>query len=122
MSFEDDEYVKKHFDSNPKIFNNYANNKKKVDENWEKIKNHKDLDNLLVRSQLKLLDKFVKVNYVKELIIERGKKQLRNWKILKYLSFFSAIIFLIVLYVVFWYMTSDFKMIQESFSNLFCVT
>ena len=122
MSFDNHKIIQKHFHDNQKICNHYLNNREKIEDNWKKIKNHKDLDSVSEKGEVKLVKEKVIDEYIREIIIEDGEKTLKRWKIIKYMSFISAIVFLIILYLMFWYITSDFEMIQESFTNLFCVT
>ena len=122
MSFDNHEIVQKYFEKNPEICNHYLNNRKEVEENWRKISSHKDLETVSKAGEIKLVKEKVVEEYIREIIIEEGKKTLKRWKIIKYVSFFGAIAFLVVLYLMFWYITSDFIIIQESFSNLFCVS
>ena len=122
MSFDNHEIVQRYFEKNPKICNYYLNNRKEIEENWKKISNHKDLETVSKAGEIKLVKEKVVEEYIREMIMEEGNKTLKRWKIIKYVSFFGAIAFLTVLYLMFWYITADFTMIQESFSNLFCVS
>ena len=122
MSFDNHKIVQEHFGKNPKLCNHYLNNKEKIEEQWEKIKKHKDIERFMKSNEFKLEKKEALQDYIRLIILEDGDKTLKRWKLIKYFSFFGAILFLVVLYLMFWYISSDFKMIQESFSNLFCVS
>jgi hypothetical protein len=88
--------------------------KKKLKEEKDDVKREK----LLIKKQkLEEIDE----ELIHNEIIYRGEKQIKYWSRFKYAIIFLSIVFVILLYVVFWYITNNFPMIEESFTNLFCV-
>ena len=102
MSFHD--VNKDHFEKNTNIGVQYEKkeNQKKIEKNWSKLKDKKEL---------LLLGK---------IIVKDGEKVLSFWKVIRTLSFFLSVIFLIVIYFVFRYLSNDFDIIEKSFTNIFC--
>jgi len=107
MSFHQSETIKNTFKKNNSIGHHYQTNKKLIEENWEKIKKNPKLEK-------KDLEK------INKLIVQEGNSTLSTWKTMRNISFFLAIVFLIVIYFIFRYITSGFEIIEDSFTNIFC--
>ena len=60
------------------------------------------------------------IQIVNRLIEYDGEKMLKRWKIIRNLSFIFSLLFLIFLYLIFRHLTTDFKIIEDSFTNIFC--
>lgn len=82
------------------------------EKNQERIS---EIDNKLKEKlnseEMEILDRLVEYD---------GEKMIKRWKILRNLSFIFSLLFLIFLYFVFKSLTSNFKIIEDSFTNIFC--
>ena len=80
------------------------------------------LANLKKSNAFKQLDiKKLDDNLIHKIITEKGTKEINYWYRFKYLIVFGSILFLMSLYFIFWYIATDFKTIEESFTSIFCV-
>ena len=62
-------------------------------------------------NQMKTLDKMIDI---------KGEKLLSYWRNIRNFSFILSSLFLIFLYFIFRYLTTNFKIIEDSFTNIFC--
>ena len=69
------------------------------------------LKNKLNKDEMKVLDYLIEYD---------GKRMITRWKIIRNLSFIFSLLFLIFLYLIFRNLTSNFKIIEDSFANIFC--
>tara|TARA_R110001592_G_scaffold18816_14_gene77845 strand:+ start:41746 stop:42156 length:411 start_codon:yes stop_codon:yes gene_type:complete len=135
MVLEDHPVIKNHLDNND-IEISHAN-EDKIDENLNKIKKIREeharlskrkMDKKDIKKEekekeeLKQLDiKKLDDNLIHKIITEKGTKEINYWYRFKYLIVFGSILFLMSLYFIFWYIATDFKTIEESFTSIFCV-
>ena len=136
MVLENHPVIKNHLDKNEDIEVSHAN-EDKMTEHLDKIKKVKEehiriskrkLEQENIKKEekeneeLKQLDiKKLDDKLLHEIIIQRGNKDISYWYRFKYLIVFGSFLFLITLYFIFWYIATDFKTIEESFTSIFCV-
>tara|TARA_A100001015_G_scaffold211983_1_gene237688 strand:+ start:2151 stop:2507 length:357 start_codon:yes stop_codon:yes gene_type:complete len=99
--------IKKYLKEKSNIGYQYEINQNKIEEDWEKIEKNPKLE-------AEDLDK------INDLITSEGESTLKTWKRIRNFSFFFSIIFLLFIYYIFRYITDDFEIIEDSFTNIFC--
>ena len=72
---------------------------------------NEELDKKINPNQMKTLDKMIDI---------KGEKLLSYWRNIRNFSFILSSLFLIFLYFIFRYLTTNFKIIEDSFTNIFC--
>ena len=56
-----------------------------------------------------------------KLIVQKGDREINFWFRFKHGIIFGSVIFLVALYFLFWYISLDFKTVEDSFTTIFCV-
>ena len=136
MVLEDHPIIKNQLDKNEDIEVSHSN-EDKMKEHLDKIKKVKEQhiknsNNKLKKKELKQEEKekeelkkldLEKLNddLLHEIIVEKGSKDISYWYRFKYLIIIGSVLFLIALYFIFWYIATDFRTIEESFTSIFCV-
>ena len=136
MVFENHPIIKNHLYENEDIEISHRN-EDKMDENLDKIKRIREQHIKISKHKLEKEDikkeekekeelKQLEVtklndNLIHEIIIEKSSKELRYWRTFKYLIILGSFVFLVVLYFIFWYISTDFRTVEESFTSIFCV-
>ena len=131
MVLEDHPVIKNHLDKNEDIEVSHANEDKmkehldkinKVKEQHIKNSNNKIEKGKLKKEEKEKLElKKLDDNILHQIIVEKGSKDISYWYRFKYLIIFGSFLFLVALYFIFWYIATDFKTIEESFTSIFCV-
>ena len=58
---------------------------------------------------------------IQKIVIDKANESVTYWWRFKYLIIFGSLGFLILLYLIFWYISDNFPIVEQSFTTLFCV-
>lgn len=116
ISHANEDKMKEHLDKIKNLRNEHIKkNQKKLQE--ETLSENERNEALLRKENIEKLND----ELFHKIIAQKGDKELNFWFRFKYGIIFGSVIFLVALYFLFWYISLDFKTVEDSFTTIFCV-